>query len=195
MTRTRWFRLALVIGVAGCASLRPGEDNPARSLDAGLRALAAGDYPAAVQHFDRAGLSPNAGGSGRRALLAATLARLDPRNPDRDFAAAAERAARLQNDPGAGDWDTLAGWMLAALAGDLEVADARLREAQLERHAAVIRAALAAQSVAARMNALTVERDTTRRRVAQLEQTLEDKDKELKEKTQELERIRRAIRR
>jgi hypothetical protein len=191
----RWFRLALAIGVAGCATLRPGEDNPVRSLDAGLLALAAGDYAAAVQHFDRAGLSPRGGSAGRRALLAATLARLDPRNPDRDFALAAERATRLRNDPDAEDWDTLAGGVLAALAADLENANEGMRQARRERHAAVIAAALAAQSVAARMSALTMERDTARRRAAQLEQTLGEKEKELRDTKQELDRIRRAIRR
>lgn len=195
MVRMRWVRLVLVIGVTSCATLRTGEDNPARSLAAGLRALAAGDYAGSVRHLDRAGLSPRGGADGRRALLIATLARLDPRNPDRDFTGAADRAARLANAPGASDWDTLAGDALAALAADLGRTDARVRQAILDRHVAVIEAALARQSVAARMSALMVERDTARRRVAQLEQTLADKEKALKDTTQELERIRRAIRR
>ncbi len=195
MMRMRWFRLVLVIGVTSCATLRPGEDNPARSLQAGLRALETGDYASAVRHFDRAGLSPHRGDVGRRALLAGTLVRLDPRNPDRDFAGAADRAARLVNDPDAADWDTVAGGALAALAADLERTDARVRQAQLDRHAALIAAELAQQSVAARMSLLLMERDTARRRLAQLEQTLADKDKALRDTTQELQRIRRAIRR
>jgi len=195
MVRMRWFRLALVISVTSCASLRPGEDNPPRSLDAGMRALAAGDYAGAVQHFDRAGLSPRGGSEGRRALLMAALARLDPRDPDRDFAAAADRATRLSGDPDAAGWEMLAGGALAALAGELERSDARMRQAQLDRHAAVIEAVLARQAVQARMTALTLERDTLRRRMAQLEQSLTDKDKALRDTTQELQRIRRAIRR
>jgi hypothetical protein len=194
MVRRRWFPLALALGVAGCATFSPGEDNPARSLEAGLHALAAGDYTAARGHLDRAGLAPKSGATGRRALLIAALIQLDPRNPDRDLSIAAQRAAALQNGPDATEWDVAAGSLLAGLVEELEDARGRVERAELERHAFAAASILAGQSGIARVNAMTAERDSARRRVTQLEQTLAEKEKELREKTQELERIRRAIR-
>jgi len=194
MVRLRLLALTLVLAVAGCATFRPGEDNPARSLEAGLNALAAGDYATARLHFDRAGLAPESGEAGRRALLLGALARLDARNPDPDFELAAARAAALEAGPGVTKWEALAGNLVAGIAAELAEARARVRHAEVERHAAVAAEILASRSATARINAVVAERDAARRRTTQLEQTLAEKEKELKEKTQELERIRRAIR-
>lgn len=196
MVRLRLLALvvALVLGVGACASFRPGEDNPARSLEAGLGALAAGDHESAAIHFDRAGLAPASGEAGRRALLLGALLRLDPRTEGSDLTVAAARAAALQAAPGAPAWEEATAILLQGVAAGLADARSRVRHAESERHAAVAASILASASATARLNAAVADRDAARRRVTQLEQTLAEKEKELKEKTQELERIRRAIR-
>jgi len=195
MIRMRWFGIALALAVAGCATLRPGGGDPGRSLDAGLRALAVGDYVTARSHLDRAGLDPNGGDAGRRALLLGTLAQLDPRNPDRDFGVAAQRAAALRRDAADVSWTGMAGEVLVELSAELSGTRARIRRADQDRHAAVTAAILARAAFDARVAVLTGQRDFARRQAAELEDTLAARDKELKEKTQELERIRRTIRR
>lgn len=195
MVRTHRFGLTLFILLAGCATLRPGGDDPARSLDAGLRALAAGDYGNARGHLDRAGSSPNGGELAQRALFIGTLAQLDPRNPDRDFAAAAERAAAMRRATPDDNWLGVAGEVLVELSAELSGVRARVRRADREWHQALTTAAIAQASVDARVAAVAIERDSARREAADLAKALADKEKELKEKTQELERIKRTIRR
>jgi hypothetical protein len=186
--------LAPVLGVAACAAFRPGETSPVRSLEAGLSALAAADYSAARVHLDRAALAPGSGDAGRRALLLAALLQLDPRNQKRDLGVAAERAAALEAHPGAPPWFAMAGSLLEAAAGDLADSRSRALRAEGEREAALQASSVAADSATARLNAVAADRDAARRRVTQLEQALAEREKELREKTQELERIRRAIR-
>jgi len=126
----------------------------------------------------------------QRALLLRVAVELDPRNPDRHLADAVQRATRIRDAAQPGSWERLTADVLAqAAAASLQDRD-DLTIAETQRATALSRVT----ELLAEVDSLNSERDSARRRAAQFEQTAADCDKELQKKTQELERIRRAIR-
>ena len=184
-------RTALVLVAtlgAACATLR-NPDEAALHYQAGLQAAASHDFGAAIEHLENAALSQDPQ-LVQRAMLLRVAVELDPRNPDRHLADAVQRATRIRDAAQPGSWERLTADVLAqAAAASLQDRD-DLTIAETQRATALARVT----ELLAEVDSLTSERDSARRRAAQFEQTAAECDKELQKKTQELDRIRRAIR-
>jgi uncharacterized protein YbjT (DUF2867 family) len=184
--------LPLLCLSAACATVGLGADVQG-GFQQGLEALARQNYPVARERFDWVIRSSGASDAiAHHALLLRTTAALDPRNPGRDLTLAADLASRLR-DTNAG-WTSAAGESLRLVANELT--DARQRVATLEasRDVASSVSGMVQRGLALRLDSVTIERDTLLRKASTLEQQLIDRDKQLKEKDQELERIRKLIR-
>lgn len=188
-------RLPLLLALwlaAACATVGIGVDVQG-GFEQGLESLRRQNYPAAAEHFDWViSTSGTSGPLASQALLLRTTTTLDPRNPGRDFAQAAELAVRLR-DSGEG-WSSAAGESLRLVATELGDAQRRVAGLEAARGVAASVSGIVQRSLAARLDSVTVDRDTLLRKVSLLEQQLAERDKVLKEKEQELERIRRIIR-
>lgn len=180
--------LALIVLLAGCATLRGGSDAKTQ-YQAGLDALARRDFSAAVAGLDAASRSGDRD-LARRAMLMLATVHLDPDNPVRDPAAAGEAAARLLERAEPGSAEYLTAGMLERVAhatGDM-VQDLEAATAERDRAWAHI------DSLQIRVGAIEGQRDSVERRIQRLEMVGDSLEKELKKTTQELERIRRVIR-
>jgi len=178
-----------VLAFVACATVRSRPDEASVHYEAGLQALARHDFTSAIDHLDDATLADDPA-IVERALYLRLVAELDPRNPGRRLDVAAERATRMRDSLQRGTVE----WMTADALGQLA---SWLREVQDEQALTVTQrdaAAARIESLSARIDSLTTQRDSARRRIVQLEQSNADLDKELKEKTAELERIKRVIR-
>jgi hypothetical protein len=208
--------LLAITGSSGCAALRGSQQpDPAAEVEAGLALLAAGDFAAAGErlypvyraHWERP--------IGQRALLALMAAEIDPRNPDRRLWSTADMASRYLQIENVSEWTVPVAQSFYLLAVELGAAEERVARAEAERdeaEAAAARQRAAAQrsspapapasrapeftgqTVPARLGAVQAERDELRRRVQQLEGQVTQRDRQLREREQELERIRRTIR-
>lgn len=190
-------------GLAGCAALGlSGEPDPRVQLGRGLAALETRDYPAARGFLEPLYLERWREPVGQQALLALVSAELDNRNPQRRLWAAAEMSARLLSIPEIPVWMVPVAESYYLLAVELGAQEERLARADAARAAAEAEVAAAVrelpssnlESVPARINRITSERETLRRRVNELEQTVAARDKELKDTKQELERVKQTIR-
>lgn len=184
--------LPLLCLAAACATVGLGADVQG-GFQQGLDALARQNFPAASERFDWVIRTSDSSNSlAHHALLLRTTAALDPRNPGRDLALAADLASRLRDADGG--WTAGAGESLRLLANELT--DARQRVATLEasRDVAASVSGMVQRGLALRLDSVSIERDSLVRRTSNLEQQLADRDKQLKEKEQELERIRKIIR-
>jgi chromosome segregation ATPase len=178
---------ALVL--VACATVRGRPDESLLHYQAGLQALASHDFASAVQHLDQADSSSDAMVA-ERAQLLRIIAELDPRNPGRRLDVAAERATRFSAAALPGTWQRITADALVQLA-------AGVREGNDERQLAQMRLSDAnamVQALKLQIDSIGSERDAARRRITQLEASQAECDKKLQEKTQELDRIRRAIR-
>src|SRR5690606_33203703 len=127
---------------------------------------------------------------------------LDNRNPDRRLWAAAEMSARLLSIPELESWLIPVGESYYLLALELGAQEERVARADAARAAAEAEVAAverelpasAVESVTARINRITTERESLMRRVSQLETEAEARLKELNETKQELERVKQTIR-
>jgi hypothetical protein len=214
----------LVLGLAGCATAGAGRLlTPGDLLDRGLGALARGDYAAASQDLAWAHAYCPDAATGERALLALLALELDPRNPARNIAAAASRAAaRLER--GDTGWTlpvTEAFYLLALELGDAGPAPAAAgapdpgappRDAvavyatcPADRVPAAGRPAplppLPVPTVASRVTRVERERDEFGGRIVMLEaelaealRLLQEREAELAVLERELARIRRTLR-
>lgn len=185
----------LVIGVAGCSIVGlNGRPSAEQRLDAGIGALARGDQAEAREHLYPV-YSENWGRSvGRRATIVLVALELDPRNPTRRLAVGADMAARMLAQPGTPTWLEPVAETLYLLSLEVGANEERIAQVEAERDSAQALPQLPGPSFMAQLQELRTERDSERRRAAELALTLAAKEKELKEKEQELERIRRTLR-
>ena len=181
---------ALFVATA-CATFGSGPDVDDR-YERGLQALLASDYTAAVREFDWVGRLRPGTSIGQQALLLGTTAAIDPRNPGRDYAAAGLFAMRLR-DAGA-TWTAPIGESLRLIATELASSATRIADAESARDQAFAIATGQRAHLEAQLEAIAAERDTLVRKTATLEQTLAERDKQVKDKEQELERIRKIVR-
>ena len=148
---------------AACATLR-NPDEAALHYQAGLQAAASHDFAAAIEHLESATLSQDPQ-LVQRALLLRVAVELDPRNPSRHLADAAERAMRIRDAAQPGSWERLTADVLAqAAAASLQDRD-DLTIAETQRSAALSRVT----ALLAEVDSLTNERDTARRKAAQFD--------------------------
>lgn len=178
----------LVVAVTACATLR-GQSDAERRYREGLDALARSDFAAAAAALEFASRSDDANLS-RRALTLLVTVELDPANPARRLDAAIQLADRLRESSVPATPEYLTAESLARAARETRDLQRGLADAEAGRDGALARA----DSLRTRIDAVTAERDSARRRAVQLEQLGDSLKQELKLKTQELERIRRAIR-
>jgi hypothetical protein len=177
---------------AACATVGLGADVQG-GFQQGLEALARQNFPAATERFDwviRSSDSSNA--LAHHALLLRATSALDPRNPGRDLAQAADLASRLREADGG--WTPAAGESLRLVANELTDMKQRVATLEASRDVAASVSGMVQRGLALRLDSVTIERDTLTRKVSTLEQQLAERDKQLKEKEQELERIRKIIR-
>lgn len=210
----RIFLLAALAASAGCAALASTDrgPEPEAQLAAGLAALEHGEYSRARSHLGWVYANHWNEPAGRHALLALIAADLDPRNPDRRLANAAELAARLVTGDEAPAWTAPLGESLYLIALELGAHDAPATadslvadSIPLDTLALLTEAApldpriarlpiLDGPSLPARLAAVRTERDSLAARIGALESALAEREKAIREKDQELERIRKIIR-
>ncbi|MCI0432465.1 MAG: hypothetical protein L0271_02275 [Gemmatimonadetes bacterium] len=183
--------LPAVFIASACATLGSGPDIEG-GYERGLHALVSSDYVSAVRELDRVGTIRPGATLGQQALLLGAVAAMDPRNPDRDFGAAAAFSVRLR-DVG-GTWTTPAGETLRLISTELSYSSARIADAEAARDQAFAIATEQRTLLEQRYQALAAERDDLAKKAAALEQTLAEREKLLKDKEQELERIRKIVR-
>jgi hypothetical protein len=153
-------------------------------FESGLRALANGDYLAA--HTDLAWVAQHYGNedTGQRALLILAAMEMDPRNPARRPAVAADLAASFLRLPERELWVDPIAQTLYLQALELGAADSlKADSAAAERQ---LLPKFSGVTLTARIKSAEQERDRLAKRVAALED-------ELAEKQRELERIRKTI--
>jgi hypothetical protein len=175
--------------LSGCATLRaPFESRGEERLEQGLEALARGDYRTAHEHLSWVVQYDADDKHGQQAMLALAALEMDPRNPARRIGAGADVAAAyigLQDKPA---WTLPVAQTLYLLSLELGAAEERAERAERAAERAQARLpALPGPTVTARLRSAEQERERLRGRVAELE-------KELAEKVQELERIKKTIR-
>ena len=190
-------------GLTGCAALSLSRQPDARDqLNQGVAALEAQDYARARALLEPLYREHWQERVGQQAMLALIAADLDNRNPDRRLWSAAEMSARLLSIPELEPWLIPVGESYYLLALELGAQEERLARADAARAAAEAQVAAverelpasAVESVTARINRITTERESLLRRVSQLEQEAEARTKELNETKQELERVKQTIR-
>ena len=177
--------------LAGCAALTRGGPNESElRLEQGLAALDHGNYLEGFEHLSWVAARHPNDVLGQRALLALGASDLDPRNPSRRLGIGTELVGRYLAYGDTPTWVRPVAQTLYLLGQELGAAEERVAAAEQDRLRAEATAELPSYSgtpVPQRIRALTEERDRLTRRVAQLE-------KELAEKNQELERIRKTLR-
>jgi hypothetical protein len=179
-----------------------GQADPREQLNQGVSALAAQEYAVARGVLEPLYREHWQDRVGQQALLVLIAAELDNRNPQRRLWAAAEMSARLLSIPELEPWLVPIGESYYLLAVELGAQEERLARADSARAAAQAEVAAAdrelpsssQESVPVRINRITTERDSLRRRVGELEAQAQARDKELLETKQELERVKQTIR-
>jgi hypothetical protein len=204
MMRTALLVLLTAAGATGCATLASiRTDHPREQLRAGAAAVEAQQYLEARGYLEPLFYERPTEAVGQQALLVLLAAELDNRNPDRRLWAAADLAGRFLTNEPVEPWLVPLVETFYLVAMELGAAEEKIAEAETARASAEARASAAAnrrlpattqESVPARVNRLTAERDQARRRADQLQQQLATRDRELRETRAELERIRRTIR-
>lgn len=186
--------LALMLAVAGCVAYGTGgEPDPERTLQAGLNALAMGDYARAQEHLESVYREHWNEPIGQQALLVLAAAEMDPRNTSRRLWASADMAARLLGIEEAAPWMQPLGETLYLLSLEMGANEERIARAQAALDSAQSLPTFTGQSYPAQIEALQTERDNLRRRLDQVIVVRDSIDKELKDRTAELERVRRTI--
>jgi hypothetical protein len=195
MRRTPFLLALLLAGVTGCAAFGNGAaPEPERRLELGLQALAERDYSRAQEHLEWVYRTHWQEPVGQQALLALIAAEMDPRNTTRRLWASADMSARLLGIEQSPRWMEPLGETLYLLALELGANEERIARAQAALDSAQSLPKFTGQSYPAQVQALRTERDSLKRRLDVLSTEREAMDKELKEKTAELERIRKTVR-
>lgn len=190
----------LALALSACATVGSVFDSGAENrYDAGMRALAAGDYVTANRELgfvaERYGSEP----IGRQALLVVSALEMDPRNPNRRLALGSELSAAYLRLKGVPEWTGPLAQTLYLLSLELGAAEERAAQAEADKAAAEQRADILPKlpekqsTVPARMNRVEAERDKLAKRVEALEAQVADRDKKIAEKDKELERIRKTL--
>jgi hypothetical protein len=199
MRRAALLLLLGTAGASGCAALagvRAGSD-PAAQLTAGAAAVRSQEYLEARGLLEPLFYEKSEQRVGQQALVVLLAGEMDNRNPDRRLWAAADLATRFLAVDAAEPWLVPVVETMYLLALELGAAEERIAEAETARASAEARArlpALAGETVPARLERATRERDQARRQAEQLQQQLTARERELRETRAELERIRRTIR-
>lgn len=189
MKRGSMWAAAVAGLLVGCASLKaPLESRGEKRFDESLAALARGDYRTAHEGLTWVAQNNPDDEEGRQALLVLAALELDPRNPERRVANGTDVAASylgLQEKP---VWTNPVAQTMYLLGLELGAAEERVEKAEREAERAAARLpSLPGPSVSARIRTLDQERERLSKRVEALE-------KQLQEKEQELERIKKTIR-
>lgn len=167
----------------GCATVRsvwqtPDEDR----FEAGVRALAAGDYAKAHTELRWVAQHHANEDPGQRAVLILAAVELDPRNPARRPEVGADLAAAYLRLPDRDDWLDGIAQSLYLVGLELSGVEERIERAEAQRPLPK----LPGPTVSARIRNVEQERDRLSKRVTALEA-------ELAEKERELQRIRKTI--
>jgi hypothetical protein len=195
MRRAPLLLAVALAGVTGCAALQlGGESEPEVRLEMGLDALAERDFTRAQRHLEWVYRNYWQEPVGQQALLVLVSAELDPRNTTRRLWASADMAARLLGIPQAPRWMDPIGESMYLLALELGANEDRLDRALAALDSAQSLPKYTGPSIPMQMDAIRTERDSLQVKVELLESQREQLDKELKEKTAELERIRKTVR-
>jgi hypothetical protein len=199
MRRAVLLLVLIALGSAGCAAVfRGGGPDPRVQLQEGVAAVEARQFLRARGLLEPLYYEDPSGSVGQQALLVLIAAELDNRNADRRLWAAADMASRLLSQEQVESWMVPVAETYYLLAMELGAAEQRIAEAESARAAAETRArelpTLTRESVPARIGRVSTERDQARRRAEQAEQQLAERDRELLQTRQELDRIRRTIR-
>ncbi|MGH7551671.1 MAG: hypothetical protein ACREMQ_01420 [Longimicrobiales bacterium] len=194
MKGTPLLMTVLAAGITGCGLIRfTGEPTPDERLNLGVAALAQRDLPRAQEQLHWLYTNQWNKPVGRRAQLVAAAAELDPRHPDRRLWVGADMAARLLNPPAGETWLEPVAETLYLLSLELGANEERIARAEAARDSAAALPKLPGPSFLAQLQEVRAERDSLKRRSHSLEQALAAKEKELKDKEQELERIRKTL--
>ncbi len=210
MNRNALLLAVCTSGLAACSVLHLAQGGDAENhLQAGLGALDTADYGRAARQLTAAYQASPDDEDGRHALLALAAAELDPRNPQRRMDEGARLAGgylRLRTEE---RWVAPAASTLYLMALELGAVTARADSAQAQADSARAEAGAAQRTLArvdralprlpgepitVRLARLQAERDTLQARVHQLDDALAEKDRQLAEKTEEIQRIRRTLR-
>ena len=175
--------------VVGCATLKaPLESSGEKRFEDALAALARGDYRSAHEGFSWVAQNERDDDHGRRALLILAALELDPRNPERRIASGTDVAASYLALTERPAWTNPLAQTMYLLGLELGAAEERVEKAEREAERASARLpSLPGPSVSARIRTIEQERDRLTKRVETLEKQLSDKE-------QELERIKKTIR-
>jgi hypothetical protein len=186
--------LALAVALAGCVAYGTGgEPDPERQLQAGLNALAVRDYARAQAHLETVYREHWAEPVGQQALLVLMAAEMDPRNTSRRLWASADMAARLLGIPEAAPWMQPIGETLYLLSLEMGANEERIARAQAALDSVQSLPTFTGQSYPAQIEALETERNNLRQRLDRVLVVRDSIDNELKDRTAELERVRRTI--
>ena len=186
--RSLW-AVAVTCLLVGCATLRaPFESRAEERFEQALAALGRGDYRSAHEGFSWVAQYHSKDELGQQATLILAALELDPRNPGRRIEVGADVAATYLRAGDEAAWTRPVAQTLYLLGLELGAAEERAEKAEREAERAVSRLpALPGPSVSARIRNVEQERDRLARRVESLE-------KQLAEKDQELQRIKKTIR-
>lgn len=189
MRRGSIWALALAGLLTGCATLKGSlESRGEQRFEESLAALARGDYRTAQEGLAWVAQNDADEDHGRAALLALAALELDPRNPARRIAVGADVAASYLALEDKEAWTNPVAQTMYLLGLELGAAEERVEKAERAVERANARLpSLPGPSVSARIRNAEQERDKLKARVETLE-------KQLQEKEQELERIRKTIR-
>jgi hypothetical protein len=175
--------------------VEPGEvADPATQLEEGVEALAAQEFLRARGLLEPLMREWPGEPVGQQAWLVLIAAELDARNPERRLWAAADLSGRLLSGRPAEPWVVPLAETYYLLALELGAAEQRGGTAPAAGPTADGLPVLTRETVPARISRISAERDQARRQAEQLQQQLATRERELRETTQELERIRRTIR-
>lgn len=195
MTRSVLAAVALALVVSACATVNIFGDRAEQRLSEGLTALEQNDFETGTREVGWVALNYHREEIGRRALLVAAAAEIDPRNPKRRLAYGADLAATYLRQPEkTPDW--LGPVAQALYLSALELGAAEERVAQAEQRAEEVERKLPelpSPSVTSRLREAVTERDRLSRRVEQLEKDLAERTKKLSDTEKELERIRKTL--
>lgn len=181
----------LAVGISGCGLI--ATRNAEQHLEAGLAALQRGDRDIAHEQIQPVSAENWGEPIGHRATLVLAAAELDPRNPTRRLWVGADLSARLLSHHATPPWMEPVAETLYLLSVELGANEERLARTEAQRDSAQALPRLPGPSFMVQLETARTERDRARRRAAELEATLAAKEKELKDKEQELERIKRTL--
>jgi hypothetical protein len=195
--------LVLAVAFAGCAVLGRGAKvpGPEAELQRGIAAAQAQDYVKAREILEPLYRAHYMDETGRQALLALTLAELDPRNSGRRLYAASDFATTLLNAQLISPWEKAAAETLYLLSVELggheqEMDRVEAAKDSAEHRADMLKATLPSstrESWPAQLRRIRDERDALTKRVETLQATIRTKDRELADAKQELDRIKKTL--